>query len=595
MGNVIQPLHPELVYRIAAGEVIDSLGAVVRELIDNALDAAATRISISLWPDLGKVEVADNGVGLTWIDLQQAALPHTTSKISTFEHLSALHTLGFRGEALHSLTQLGTLEICSRAQSASTGWQVRYDATGAVAQATEIAMAVGTTVTVTHLFATWPSRQQVITPAHQSLATLQTMIGDYALCHPQVTWQTYHNHRPWFSLAPGQNAKDIMLQLIHKLTPEDLRYETLTVEIPEANAASPLFGPLTSPLARSKATLEVLVGLPDRYHRHRSDWVRVAVNGRRVSVNAQSPSEQWGSLEQSILNAFRQMLPRHRHPLCWIQLKVSANCVDWNRTASKSHIYLHQLEAWKQQINQGIHRVLNLSMSPDPSGLQMRQFLKSAEAKGRYALTPSVSLSDTLPDTRPDASPESAVASKGLPLGALRAIAQLHQTYIMAEHPAGLWLVEQHIAHERVLYEKLCKDWQLINLETPLTLHHLSPAQLQNLNHLGLSVEPFGPDLWVVRTAPKILAVRPDCLQAIYELSHCINPQPALVATACRSAIRNGQTLSLSEMQVLLDQWQQTQHPRTCPHGRPIYLRLDEQSLSKFFRRHWVVGKSHGI
>lgn len=583
MGNVIQPLHPELVYRIAAGEVIDSLGAVVRELIDNALDAAATRISISLWPDLGKVEVADNGVGLTWTNLQQAALPHTTSKISTFEHLSALHTLGFRGEALHSLTQLGTLEICSRAQTPSTGWQVRYDATGAVTQATEIAMAAGTTVTVTHLFETWPSRQQVITPTHQTLSSIQAMMGDYALCHPQVTWQTYHNHRPWFSIAPGQNAKDIMLQLIPKLIPEDLRYETLTVEIPDANGSS------ASVL--SKATLDVLVGLPDRYHRHRPDWVRVAVNGRRVSVNAQSPSEQWGSLEQSILNAFRQMLPRHRHPLCWIGLKVSASCVDWNRTASKSHIYLHQLEAWKQQITQGIHRVLSLPTSPDPSGLQMRQFLKSAEAKGRYGLTPSLSLSDTLPD----ASPESAAASEGLPLGALRAIAQLHQTYIMAEHPAGLWLVEQHIAHERVLYEQLCQDWQIINLETPLTLTHLSPAQLQNLAHLGLPAEPFGSELWVVRTAPKILAARPDCLHAIYELSHCTDPQPALVATACRSAIRNGQTLSLSEMQVLLDQWQQTQHPRTCPHGRPIYLRLDEQSLSKFFRRHWVVGKSHGI
>ncbi len=583
MGNVIQPLHPELVYRIAAGEVIDSLGAVVRELIDNALDAAATRISISLWTDLGKVEVADNGVGLTWANLQQAALPHTTSKISTFEHLSALHTLGFRGEALHSLTQLGTIEICSRAQTSSTGWQVCYDATGAVAQAAETAMAAGTTVTVTHLFETWPSRQQVITPANQILSSIQTMIGDYALCHPQVTWQTYHNHRPWFSIAPGQNAKDIMLQLIHKLKPEDLRCETLTVEIPNANASNAS--------ALSKATLEILVGLPDRYHRHRPDWVRFAVNGRRVSVNAQSPSEQWGSLEQSILNAFRQMLPRHRHPLCWIQLKVSAGCVDWNRTASKSHIYLHQLEAWKQQITQSIHRVLNLSTSSDPSVLQMRQFLKSAEAKGRYGLTPTLSLSDSLPD----GSSASAAASESLPLGALRAIAQLHQTYIMAEHPAGLWLVEQHIAHERVLYEKLCQDWQLINLETPLTLHHLSPTQLQNLAHLGLPAEPFGSDLWVVRTAPKILAARTDCLQAIYELSHCTDPQPALVATACRSAIRNGQTLSLSEMQVLLDQWQQTQHPRTCPHGRPIYLRLDEQSLSKFFRRHWVVGKSHGI
>jgi DNA mismatch repair protein MutL len=586
MGNAIQPLNSELIYRIAAGEVIDSVGAVVRELIDNALDAAATRISISLWTDLGKVEVADNGIGLTWADLQQAALPHTTSKISTFEHLNALHTLGFRGEALHSLTQLGKLEICSRTQSSPSGWHVYYDAKGAVAQATEIAMAAGTTVTVTHLFETWPSRQQELTPANQWRSSIQTMIGDYALCHPQVTWQTYHNRLSWFNLAPGQTAKDVGLQLIQKLTPDDLRYAVFPVEIPDTHSHS-------LP-AISNATIEMLVGLPDRYHRHRPDWVRVAVNGRRVSVNSQPSAESWGALEQSILNAFRQVLPRHRHPFCWVHLKVSPDGVDWNRTASKSHIYLHQLEAWKRNIAASIHQLLNLSASADPSGGQMRQLFKSAEAKGRYALAPPLNLSASLPHAVED-EPSMDKASGGIALGSLRAIAQLHQTYIVAEHPAGLWLVEQHIAHERVLYEQLCQDWQLTPLSIPLTLRNLTEAQVQNLTHLGLLTDPFGTDLWIVRTAPKRLSERSDCLQALYELSHCTDLQPALVATACRSAIRNGQTLSLTEMQTLLDQWQQSQNPRTCPHGRPIYLRLDEQSLSKFFRRHWVIGKSHGI
>jgi DNA mismatch repair protein MutL len=585
MGNTIQPLDPELIYRIAAAEVIDSVGAVVRELVDNALDAAATRISISLWPDLGKVEVADNGVGLTWANLQQAALPHTTSKISTFEHLHALQTLGFRGEALHSLTQLGRLEISSRVTTSPTGWHVQYDSKGAVAQAQEIAMAAGTTVTVTHLFETWPSRQQDFTPANPWLAGIQATIGDYALCHPHVTWQTYLDRRSWFSLAPGQTAKDVGLQLIRKLTPDDLRYAIFPIEIASTNLDG-------SPRV-SKATLEGLIGLPDRYHRHRPDWVRVAVNGRRVCVNAQPSSESWGALEQTILNAFRQILPRHRHPFCWIHLKVSPDGVDWNRTASKSHIYLHQLDAWKHHITQSIHQLLNLPTQQEPSGAQTRQLFKSAEAKGRYALASPLNLSSSLP--LPDRESGLSEASVGMVLGSLKAIAQLHQTYIVAEHSAGLWLIEQHIAHERVLYEQLCQDWQLTALDTPLTLRNLSEIQVQNLNHLGLSTQPFGPDLWIVRTAPRCLAQRSDCLQAIYELSQCTDAQPALVATACRSAIRNGQTLSLSEMQTLLDQWQTTQNPRTCPHGRPIYLRMDEQSLSKFFRRYWVVGKSHGI
>jgi DNA mismatch repair protein MutL len=167
--------------------------------------------------------------------------------------------------------------------------------------------------------------------------------------------------------------------------------------------------------------------------------------------------------------------------------------------------------------------------------------------------------------------------------------------YILAEHPAGMWLVEQHIAHERVLYEQLCDRWQLVPLEPPIILNSLTPAQLEQLQRIGLDVEPFGEQLWAVRNAPAILTKRKDCDAALLELSLGGDLQAAQVATACRSAIRNGTPLSLPEMQALLDQWKRTRNPRTCPHGRPIYLSLEESALSRFFRRHWVIGKSHGI
>jgi DNA mismatch repair protein MutL len=171
----------------------------------------------------------------------------------------------------------------------------------------------------------------------------------------------------------------------------------------------------------------------------------------------------------------------------------------------------------------------------------------------------------------------------------------LHQTYIVAEHSTGLWLVEQHIAHERVLYEQLCQDWQLINITPPQMLRDLSEAQVEKLQEIGLEVDAFGPQVWAVRSAPQALASRSDCEAALLELSQCADIEAALVATACRSAIRNGTPLDMAEMQTLLIQWQQTRHPRTCPHGRPIYLALEESQLARFFRRHWVIGKSHGI
>jgi DNA mismatch repair protein MutL len=156
-------------------------------------------------------------------------------------------------------------------------------------------------------------------------------------------------------------------------------------------------------------------------------------------------------------------------------------------------------------------------------------------------------------------------------------------------------LVEQHIAHERVLYEQLLYNWQLVPKEPPAILKDLSLAQQLQLQRLGLEVEPFGDQLWAVRTVPASLLNRDDCAPALLELSWGGDLQAAQVATACRTAIRNGTPLSLPEMQTLLDQWRSTCNPRTCPHGRPIYLSLEESALSRFFRRHWVIGKSHGI
>jgi DNA mismatch repair protein MutL len=609
MGSSIQPLNVELIYRIAAGEVIDSLNAVVRELIDNALDAGATRLQISLWPREGRVQVADNGRGMAWADLLQAALPHTTSKIDTFHHLGELATLGFRGEALHSLAQLGHLEICSRTQDGATGWRVAYTDQGAIAQAEEIALAAGTTINVTQLFQNWPSRQDALAKPQQAMQSIQAMIGDYALCHPHVTWQISQSGRDWFSLAPG-SPKDLLLQLLRKLSPDDLHYNKTQIDLAQVDLelAAPDLSDTTERRARPETgTLELLTGLPDRLHRQRADWVRVAVNGRRVSVNTDAAPESWGlgPLEQSILNAFRQTVPRHRYPLCWVHLRVPSCWVDWNRTASKSHIYLHQVEYWREKITQQIHRSLHFTDQAVQS-TQLPQLFRSAEQQGRYALAP-VNLSSPLPNIGSDDGSEDTRTSKTSDLdaemgsgqtpeqGNLRAIAQLRQTYILAEHPTGLWLIEQHIAHERVLYEQICENWQILVLESPIMLRNLTEQQVQNLTQMGLAIEPFGQTLWAARTAPQLLAQRSDCSDALYELSHCVAVQPALVATACRSALKNGQALTLSEMQILLNQWQQTRNPRTCPHGRPIYLALEEQALSRFFRRHWVIGKSHGL
>jgi DNA mismatch repair protein MutL len=563
MSSNIQPLPTEVVHLIAAGEVIDCLAAVVRELVENSLDAGATRIVVSLWPLSWRVRVADNGCGMDLANLQQAAAAHSTSKIRSCGDLWKITSLGFRGEALHSLAQLADLEILSRQAGTSEGWRVVYCSIGKPVQVETAAIAPGTVVTVSNLFGAWLERRQGLPSLAQQMKAVQTTIQQIALCHPHVTWQVWQNDREWFTLSPGATTQQLLPQILRQVRLGDL--QQLKVELPMLALGD------VSTLNTGEGCIQLVLGLPDRCHRHRPDWVRVAVNGRMVK----SPE-----LEQTIMAATSRTLPRDRYPVCFLHLRIPANQVNWNRHPAKAEIYLHNLSYWQEQVTQAIGQALRTSEANLPEKVHIERvgkLIKAAEEKGFYGASRSI---QPLPGNAPLA---------------LRAIAQVHNTYILAEHPSGLWLVEQHIAHERVLYEQLCDRWQLVPLEPPVILNQLSPAQRWQLERIGLDVEPFGEQLWAVRTSPALLRDRDDCAEALLELSWGGDLQTAQVATACRSAIRNGTPLSLEEMQSLLEQWQRTRNPRTCPHGRPIHLPLEESALARFFRRHWVIGKSHGI
>ena len=553
MISGIQTLPTEVVHLIAAGEVIDSLAAVVRELVENAIDAGATRIVISVWAEQWRVRVSDNGCGMKLDDLKQAATAHSTSKIRNCEDLWQINSLGFRGEALHSLAQLADLEVLSRGQTTDEAWRVTYCPQGEPVEIETVAIAPGTVVTVDNLFGTWWERRAGLPTIAQQTKAIQTTIGQIALCHPQVTWVMWLDDRQWFTLSPGITTQQLLPQIVRQLRVGDL--QQLKVEVPQLGV-------------EHLGLLQLVLGLPDRCHRHRPDWVKVAVNGRMVKLP---------EIEQIILATTAKTLPRDRYPVCFLHLKISPNQVNWNRHPAKTEIYLNNLTHWQEQVTQAIEQVLRLnsdSVCEQVHNARVGKVIKAAEAQGTYGVKPAPQIEASF---------------------SLKAVSQVHNTYIMVEHPGGLWLVEQHIAHERVLYDQLLTNWKLVKLETPAILNNLSAVQTLQLERIGLEVEPFGDDVWAIRNAPALLAEREDCAEALLELSLGGDLQTAQVAVACRSAIRNGTPLSLEQMQTLVDQWQRTRNPRTCPHGRPIYLSLEETALSRFFRRHWVIGKSHGI
>ncbi|GAX35125.1 DNA mismatch repair endonuclease MutL [Nodularia sp. NIES-3585] len=560
MASTIQALPTEVVYLITAGEVIDSLASVVRELVENSLDAGATRIVVSLWPQQWRIRVADNGCGMDEYDLQQAALAHSTSKIRSSEDLWKIKSLGFRGEALHSLTTLADLEILSRPPGGSVGWRVVYGDGGKALEFEATAIAPGTVVTVSNLFGNCVVRRQGLPTAAQQMRGVQVAIQQIALCHPHVTWQVWQNDRQWFTISPAASTGQLLPQILPQVRQGDLQEVKLEIPNPE-----------NSELPTPNSQLSLVVGLPDRCHRRRPDWVRVAINGRMVK----SPE-----LEQTILSAFHRTLPRDRYPICLLNLDISPDQINWNRNPAKSEIYLNEIGYWQEQITQAIDQALRISsanLKESVHTTRVSKLLKAAEAKGGYHVNPEHPPEDNHTQL------------------SLKAIAQLSNTYIVVEHPGGMWLVEQHIAHERVLYEQICDNWQLVPIEPAIILYQLSPAQVSQLERIGLDIEPFGEQLWAIRTIPALLQQREDSADAILELSWGGDLQVAQVAVACRSAIRNGTPMNMPEMQTLLDQWQRTRNPRTCPHGRPIYLSLEEPALARFFRRNWVIGKSHGI
>jgi DNA mismatch repair protein MutL len=254
------------------------------------------------------------------------------------------------------------------------------------------------------------------------------------------------------------------------------------------------------------------------------------------------------------------------------------------------------IEALSDRVNAAIAQILTPdTLSEAAQTHRATELIKAAERPGDYLVSRQIDLNGASPELAKDTAVNLSDALPNALPSELKAIAQVHNMYILAEHTGGLCLIEQHIAHERVLYEQLQQRWQMVAVDSPIMLANLSAEQVERLGEIGLEIAAFGENLWAARTVPEPLSQRTDCADALRELSSGANLEAALVATACRTAIRNGTALSQSEMQALVNQWQQTRRSRTCPHGRPICLSLKESSLAKYFRRSWVIGKSHGI
>lgn len=541
----IQVLRPEVASRIAAGEVIERPASVVKELIENALDAGATAIRIEAQEGgLAWIRVADNGVGIPRDQVPLALARFATSKIRTVEDLAAVRTLGFRGEALPSIAAVARVEILTRTAAET-------EATRLVAEEGRItvgpaASPVGTMVTVRDLFYNTPARRRFLKSPLREAERIRETVYRYALGYPGVAFRLILDGREVLVAPPGTPLERAAVLWGREMADELL------------------------PVAWEAADLRIhgLVSRPTLGRASRA-FQYFYVNGRPVRS---------GLLAVALERPYAGRLPPGRHPLAVVHIVLPPAFVDVNVHPQKAEVRFSQ----ERSVYWGVSRAVEAALADFPR----------AEAGTAAGLWPFEAEAPPLPALA-EPSP-----GYGRP-GRWRALAQLFQSYILAQGEDGLIVVDQHAAHEQVLFERLWGRPSPAPLLSPMVLSFTAreaerlEADLEALQSLGFDVEPFGGNAFIVRAVPAPLAGQPvgtlfdialEELSAVRRGGGELRERLAM-RLACAAAVKAGDGLSVEEMQALLDALQEAWSPAICPHGRPAWFVLGREEIERRFLR----------
>ena len=593
----IRRLSPTLINRIAAGEVIERPASALKELVENAIDAGASDIDVALEQGgIQLIRVRDNGRGMGPEDLALCIERHATSKLAD-DDLLAIHFLGFRGEALPSIGSVARLSITSRARGAQAAYQVRVDA-GIASEVTPAALSDGTLVEVRDLFYAVPARLKFLKSPRSELNAAIDIIERLAMAHPDIRFRVSHDGRmlrdfpaltqDWLIAAPQRLEKIIGQGFAANVSPVDATREGIHIS--------------------------GFAGLPT-FHRATAAAQYLFVNRRPVRDRL---------LLGVIRAAYQDLLARDRHPVVALFLEVPTEQVDVNVHPAKSEVRFRDaqlvrgliLGALKASLAEVSQRAATTVAATalhafQPQGAASYGYGFSPAPRGGFA-APAAMLwrnETALAPQHRAAMQEYTPAPTSVPLSAHplgAAVAQLHSTYIVAETTDGLVIVDQHAAHERLMYEKfkaeLTRDGvarQALLIPETVTL---SDAQAERVlaraaewAQLGLVIEPFGESTILVREVPAMLAGS-NIAQLVQDLADDLSLyedglaladklEAVLSTMACHGSVRAGRALSSSEMNALLRQMEQTPFSGQCNHGRPTYVSLKRSDIEKLFGR----------
>ena len=553
----IKVLAPEVVSKIAAGEVVERPASVVKELIENSLDAGATQITVEAQGGgVELIKVSDNGTGIPASELELAFHRYATSKIGNLDDLEKISSLGFRGEALPSIAAVAEVEISTQTSSEPLGSYMHLR-NGEVIRKESRARPQGTTVTVRRLFRYFPARLKFLKSSNTENSHIAHLVSQYALAFPEVKFSLVLDKR--HSLHTTGNGD--LREVVSKIYGSELAQKMLKAE--QNDGLVKVSGLISPPsLARSNR-----------------NYLSFFVNRRWVH----SPL-----LSRATEEAYRGLLMDGQHPIAVINVSLPAQELDVNIHPAKAQIkFCHE-----QTVFSSVQKAIEEALARTPIASSKAVSFSVSSGQGQS------------PRMIMDNEPAFVVARlPTMELPVLRVLGQVVNTYIIAEGPDGLYLIDQHAAHERILYDRILAQWaqkavEVQGLLQPITIE-FSPREEETLKaskeflaEFGFAIEPFGDRSYLIRTIPALMA-RANIIEIITALldslasKESLNPWEEKIAQslACHGAIRAGQQLDNEEMRELIKQLEQTKQPRACPHGRPTMIHLSSHQLEKEFGR----------
>jgi DNA mismatch repair protein MutL len=593
----IRVLSSQLASQIAAGEVVERPSSVVKELVENAIDAGATTINIEVRQGGRKlIQVADDGQGMAADEIETAFMRHATSKLAEIEDLNAIETLGFRGEALAAISAVSQVTAVSRTHNETTGTRLTLEGAQVTSRET-VGAPQGSVIAVENLFYNVPARLKFLKTVNTEKRLIDEFVTRYALAYPQIRFRLTHDNRVAFQTTGSGSLADVLLAIYGADTARQL--------LPVGHVD------LTG-LEENDIHAYGYVGPPSLHWSNRNQ-IALFVNGRWIKDS---------SLTYAIIQAYHTLLPTGRYPLAIIFIRMPARDVDVNVHPAKTEVRFRGRTPFST-VQRTVRQTLVESSPvrplsswslgdegeqpgwagrPDRSGIQFEAGEEAAQLGLTWGAQPERS---DFAEIEPDGAAQTAVPPNEQKIPIMRVVGQVGASYIITEGPDGLFLIDQHAAHERILYEKFLaereKEAVVSQGLVAGTAVHLTPPQAtlleehnELLHQLGFEIEPFGPNAFMLRAMPALLA-KQDPTQALMavleELERGDRPlqeelEAQVIKRVCKTAaVKAGQTLSRAEMEAMIRQLEACANPHTCPHGRPTLIHLSVGQLAREFGR----------